>query len=368
MKKIWVLMNLIFLSVLFSACSPISKDSNPTIKKQNIAISTMDTFIGGEAYASDETWKNVYQEMKDMYALYHELTDNFRGYDDVVGVYYINELVASTKMDQTVEIRKELYDLLALGLELEDFTDGYFNMSMGKIIDVWKDLIDDYLLPGEIISPDLIDHALSVVDKIDIIEDAISLHTEDDKYFVTLKYGAKIDLGALAKGYVTQLAADLLKANDIKTFLLSGGGSSMIYGEGNPSRENGVYNTGLINPQDVIDNLNIIGHRPKYYGIYSSTNYNMTTSGSYNQFILSEDVMYHHIISPKTKKPENYYLTLSIVGDDAGWNDGLSTAMFSMPPDVLESFVNEHNLETFTYLFKKTYKAYNLSDNFKEIK
>ena len=164
----------------------------------------------------------------------------------------------------------------------------------------------------------------------------------------------KLDLGALAKGYVTQLAADYLKDLGISNYLISGGGSSMLYGEGNPKTEDGSYRTGLINPQDVIDNLDIIGYRPKNYGIYTSKNYNFTTSGTYNQFIVSENVMYHHIVSPKTKRPVNHYLTLSIVGTDAGFNDGLSTALFSMPPEVFRTVFRNKWLEVYI-LFNEKY-------------
>lgn len=360
MKKIWSVVNLIFFSVLFSACSPVYVE-------HSIAISSMDTFIGGHVLTPQDQWESTNAYIKDMFERYHKLTDNYRGYDNVVGIYYINQLVEQKKSDQTVEIDKELYDLLLVGIELYDLTDGYFDMSIGKIVDVWKNIIDEYDYPGEVVPKEVIDFALGKVADIDVIEDAVTLSTAEGKYYVTLKYGAKIDLGALAKGYVTQKAANYFKEKGFSTYLISGGGSSMLYGEGNTRTEDGSYRTGLINPQDVIDNQHLIGHRPKNYGIYTSKNYNFTTSGSYNQYIVSEDVMYHHIISPKTKRPENYYLTLSIVGSDAGLNDGLSTALFSMPPEVLEAFIQTHGFEVYTYLFNDTYKSYNQSDNFREI-
>ena len=365
MKKIWAILNLILISVLFSACTPQVNEEDPITN--SLAISTMHTFISGSVLAPKATWKDTHNALRDMYDYYHKLTDNYRAHDDVIGIYHINQLVETKKTDQTIEIAKDLYDLLSLGVELYELTNGYFDMSIGKIIDVWKIIIDEYELNGQVVPKETIEYALNKVETIDVIEDPIVLNIVDDKYFVTVKYGVKIDLGALAKGYVTQLAADYLNDLGFNTYLISGGGSSMLYGQGNPSTEDGSYRTGLINPQDVIDNADIIGYRPKNYGIYTAKNYNFTTSGSYNQYILSENVMYHHIISPKTKRPENYYLTLSIVGTDAGLNDGLSTALFSMPPDILEAFVSEHGYEVYTYLFTKTYKSYNQSENFRPL-
>ncbi len=363
MKKIWMILNLIFLSVLFSACTP----DELIFSDQSIAISSMGTFVSGTVSAPQSTWASTYQEIKDMYEFYHKLTDNYGGHEGVKGVYYINDLVKTTQTDQTVEIEKELYDILKLSLELHILTDGYFDISIGRIVDVWKELIDTYDYPGQEVPQTLVEHALSVVENIPVIEDAVTISKEADKYYVTLKYGAKIDLGAIAKGYVTQLAANHLKSKGYDTFIISGGGSSMLYGEGNPRTDDGSYRTGLINPQDVINNLNILGYRPKNYGIYTSTNYNVTTSGSYNQFVVSEEVMYHHIISPKTKAPANYYLTVSIVGTDAGLNDALSTALFNMPPEVLSAFVDTHALEVYTYLFNNSFESYNQTNNFRAI-
>ena len=363
MKKIWMILNLIFLSVLFSACTP----DELIFSDQSIAISSMGTFISGTVSAPQSTWESTYQEIKDMYELYHKLTDNYGGHEGVKGIYYINELVKTTQADQTVEIEKALYDILKLSLELHVLTDGYFDISIGRIVDVWKELIDTYEFPGQEVPQELIEHAQSVVENIPVIEDAVTLSTESGKYYVTLKYGAKIDLGAIAKGYVTQLVADHLASKGFNTYLISGGGSSMLYGEGNPRTEDGSYRTGLINPQDVINNLDVLGYRPKNYGIYTSTNYNVTTSGSYNQFVVSDELMYYHIVSPKTKAPANYYLTVSVVGTDAGLNDALSTALFSMPPEVLNAFVELHNLEVYTYLFNNSFESYNQTSNFRAI-
>lgn len=368
MKKIWMILNLIFFSVLFSACSQIPEDPlDPTFVENTLAISSMGTFVSGTVSAPRSEWEITYQEIKDMYDFYHKLTDNYGGHEGVKGIYYINDLVNSSQADQTVEIEKELYDILYLSLELQALTDGYFDISIGRIVDVWKELIDMYDFPGQEVPQELVDHALSVVENIPIIEDAVTVHSDNGKYYVTLKYGAKIDLGAIAKGYVTQLAANHLKSKGFNTFLISGGGSSMLYGEGNPRTADGSYRTGLINPQDVINNLHILGHRAKNYGIYTSKNYNVTTSGSYNQFVVSEDVMYHHIISPKTKVPANYYLTASIVGTDAGLNDALSTALFNMPPEVLAAFIETHELEVYIYLFNNSFESYNQTSNFRAI-
>ena len=53
------------------------------------------------------------------------------------------------------------------------------------------------------------------------------------------------------------------------------------------------------------------------------------------------------------KLPMHYYHSLSLIADDAGLLDALSTALFSMPPETLDAWFtahqNELGLEMVTY-------------------
>jgi thiamine biosynthesis lipoprotein len=62
-------------------------------------------------------------------------------------------------------------------------------------------------------------------------------------------------------------------------------------------------------------------------------NQSVGTSGDYQQFYELDGVRYHHIISPFTGYPVENVHSVTVLCKDAAWADGLSTALFLMPPE-----------------------------------
>jgi thiamine biosynthesis lipoprotein len=78
---------------------------------------------------------------------------------------------------------------------------------------------------------------------------------------------------------------------------------------------------------------------------------------------------YHHIVSPKTKMPAQFYHTVTIIGQDAALLDALSTALFSMPKNELEEWIADHQtelgLEIITFNQDRTVSEYLVNTYFK---
>jgi len=290
------------------------------MKKIVMLITLFFMLIGLSACQKPETYTFSFFEYMDTYISVNVMADS-----------------ESQANEFKIEIDEPLYDLIFEAERLRELTDGYFDISMGEIVSIWKTVILDedsgYLF--EEIPTIVFESIMSQIGAIVLEQDVIELTEETDKFYIQVKSThAKLDLGAIAKGYATQKVYEYLRAQDVEFFSISAGSSSIALGQ-NPNRDGGIYNVSLANPVRT-------SSADRTYGMIYVKDLSVTTSGNYEQYALYNNLRYHHIISPKTKTPVHYYHTLTVLGDDAGVLDAISTAMFSMPPDILNTWLAEH--------------------------
>ena len=128
--------------------------------------------------------------------------------------------------------------------------------------------------------------------------------------------GKKVNLGAIAKGYITDRLVEILNSEKVDSALINLGGN--IYAKG--KKPNGKsWQIGVRTP-DKPDS---------YVGIISAENLAVVTSGDYERYFESDGIRYHHIIDPKTGYPAKSGLrSVTIISDNATVADMLSTKCF----------------------------------------
>ena len=129
----------------------------------------------------------------------------------------------------------------------------------------------------------------------------------------------RIDVGALGKGYATEIAAEFLIENGVTSYVLNIGGN--IRAIGTKPGANG-WVTGIKNPDK---NSNEV-----FSARVVISDISLVTSGDYERFYTVDGVRYHHIIDPSTNMPANYFSSISVFTENSGLADALSTALFCM--------------------------------------
>ena len=69
------------------------------------------------------------------------------------------------------------------------------------------------------------------------------------------------------------------------------------------------------------------------------------TSGDYQRWYMVDGVLYHHLIDPDTLYPGTFWKSVSVVCEDSGLADALSTALFLMPLDEGQALLEQCGAE-----------------------
>lgn len=125
-----------------------------------------------------------------------------------------------------------------------------------------------------------------------------------------------LNLGGIAKGYVTEKLVDILKKDKVSSALINLGGNTYALGK-KPTGE--YWHIGISNPKNTEEVI----------GIVSAEDIAVITSGDYQRYFELDGVRYHHIFDPKTGYPARSGLhSVTVICDDPTLCDALATAAF----------------------------------------
>ncbi len=300
---------------------------------------TVITVVGFEN--TKEEFDRKADEILSLLAEYHKLYTIYHRYDGMENLCTVNELADGVR-HRTVKVDRRIADMLVFARDMYDFTDGRVNVAMGSVLSLWHDYrslgMDD---PSKASLPPmekLVDSSMhtDINDIIIDIENCTVTLTDPEM---------KLDVGAIAKGYAAQRVADYMEETGMTGYVLNVGGNVCTIGT---KPDGSKWTVGLENPDG--------GEYLAYLGLSDKS---VVTSGSYQRFYYVDGKKYHHIIDPDTLMPAEGFVAVSIICDDAGIGDALSTALFCMPIakgiDLIESipgteamWVSEDGVRTFS--------------------
>lgn len=272
---------------------------------------TVTTIVG---YAKDKDEFSVFaQAVYDDLEQYHQLYDIYNDYDGVNNIKTINDNagIAPVKVDQRI------LDLLEYAKQADELTGGKINVAYGAVLKIWHDYreagVDDpenaKLPPMEVLK-EKAQH--TDINNMEIDEEAQTVYLKDPEM--------RLDVGAIAKGYATEMVARDMIRQGYQNSMLSVGGNVRTIGS-KPDGE--AWNVGIQNPDLESEETNLY--------ILKLKDYSLVTSGDYQRYYMVDGKKYHHIIDPDTLMPSAYFTAVSIICPDSGMADALSTSVFNMP-------------------------------------
>ena len=124
----------------------------------------------------------------------------------------------------------------------------------------------------------------------------------------------KIDLGAIGKGRVIDLAIEILRAHGIRNAIINAGGKLRAIGIAGSH----PWRIGIRDPRRA----GTLG------GIDVQGDESVSSSGDYERFAMIGGERVHHLLDPRTGRPTTHTAAVTVIASDATTADGASTAIF----------------------------------------
>ncbi|MEK4946937.1 FAD:protein FMN transferase [Carnobacterium sp. FSL W8-0810] len=277
----------------------------------------------------------------------------FERIEELAGLITVDEASGDSEVEKInsqagikpVEVSDDLYYLLQAAFDYSDTTAGSFDMTIGPITELWHIGFDDARKPEQ----SEIDKALALVDytKVQFDDEAQTVYLPEKDM--------RVDLGAIAKGFITDEVVEVLEEHEVDTAIIDLGGN--VYVLGDSARGEGVaWNVGIQDPFET---------RGTILGSLALSDRSIVTSGIYERFLEVDGETYHHLMNPETGYPFNNELAgVSVVTEKSIDGDGLSTSLFSK--GLVEGLEYVNTLENVDAIFVTKDKEVYLSDGLKD--
>ena len=214
-------------------------------------------------------------------------------------IYQVNQGTRSQISDPTAE-------LLSIALSYAELSGGRLDPTIGAVSSLWDFHAEEPVLPDAA-------QLTAALPMVGYEKVSLSDHT------VTLaEPGMRLDLGAIAKGYIADRIKDYLVEHKVTSAIIDLGGNVLCIG----SRPDGSpFQIGVRQPfaDNAVASVASLEIRDR----------SVVTSGIYERCFELDGVLYHHLLDPKTGFPcSNELASVTIISDCSVDGDALSTTCY----------------------------------------
>ena len=208
-------------------------------------------------------------------------------------------------------------------MEISDWTNGAFDITVAPAVNAWGFGFKH----AENIKQSTID-SLKEITGYNKIHEQNGLITKDDPRIM-------LDCSAIAKGFGSDMVADMFRSKGINDFMVEIGGEIVVSGH-NPKGK--LWNIGISKPVD--DSLSV---NNELQTVIPVTDIAMATSGNYRNFYMKDGRKYAHTIDPHTCMPVSHsLLSATVFAADCATADALATSMMVMGLDSAQALCARH--------------------------
>ena len=250
-----------------------------------------------------------------------------------------NSIITAVNNNQDVKLNDMFKDVFYLAMQISKETDGAFDITIAPLVNAWGFGFKNGIEP----TSEQVDSLMQMIGYQKVALEEGKITKTDDRVM--------LDCSAIAKGYGTDVVANMLRSRGIKNFMVEIGGEIVTSGvnlEGNPWR------VGISKPvEDSLANQNGV------QSVVTITDKAMATSGNYRNFYYKGGKKYAHTIDPKTGYPvQHSILSATVFAKSCAVADAYATSFMVMGMDKAKRLLEEHP-ELMAYLIYSNDKGEN---------
>lgn len=309
---------ILILSFTFLLCSCTNQ------KYTNEYFDVFDTYTTLTIYTDSNSKFNVISN--ELHEELLSLNKRFDIYNDYEGINNIKTINDNAGI-KPVKVDKETLELIKAGKDAYTKTQGTVNIALGSVLKIWHNYRENAL-----------DNGIAEIPSVEQLKEAnnhtninsIIINEENSTVYINDKE-TSIDVGAIAKGYAADYAAEFLRNKGVKVALLNLGGNVITLND--KTKES--WKTGIVSPNNTEEYINTV----------DLSNQSAVSSGNYQRYYEYEGKRYHHIIDNKTLFPANYNKGVTVVTNSSLEGDIYSTALFILPYEEGANLAKQNNIK-----------------------
>lgn len=257
--------------------------------------------------------------LKECFDICRDMEKTLSAHDEESELYRLNH---RSPDQQETEVSDDLKECISKGLYYSELTDGAFDITVLPLRELWDFEAREPSVPSEAD----IEAALKRVDyrRVHVKGNTVSFDDPD----------TKIDLGGIAKGYISAKLKEHLVREGCTSALINLGGNVSAVGK-KPDGES--WRVGIQKP---------FADRGTVYDTLEIDNECVVSSGTYERYFTENGKQYHHILDTKTGHPvETSLQQASVIGEDDTLCDALSTICVLLGKEEAENLMAKQDFD-----------------------
>ncbi|WP_255412453.1 FAD:protein FMN transferase [Dysgonomonas sp. Marseille-P4361] len=244
---------------------------------------------------------------KHTHSLDEEITEKLALFDNSLNPFKTTSIISKVNNNESAKLDSFFINVFNKSKEVSMDTDGMFDITVSPLINAWGfgfKNIDN-------VSPEMIDSLKQFVG-------FQKIRLEDNK-IIKDRPEIQINTSAIAKGYSTDVIAQLLESYGINNYMVDIGGEIRTKGLNAKGK---CWQIGITQPvdKDIFDYEHL-------QTIIKLCDKSLATSGNYRKYYTRDGKRFAHTINPNTGYPsESNILSATIIADDCMTADAYATA------------------------------------------